>query len=81
MAKIIRLFADSTSRSSPSRVKRALSLCGCACASLLFIFGLPFALIGFGSLFVVLRVFRKLTGEYPFSFTLRLGDPAEFPSD
>ncbi len=80
MAKIIQLFGESREKSKPWDVRRALKTCLFMPAAFLFVFSLPFAAIGLGSIYLASRLIYRITGEYPVNVSFRLGEFADCDS-
>jgi hypothetical protein len=77
MANIISLSHERASISRLFGVRRALMLCVSFPIYLLLAACLPVVIVGGLIIYLAYRSIHALTGGYPFSFTLRLGEHAE----
>ena len=74
MAKIISLSREYTDNSRLFGVKRVLMHCMSFPLYLLLAVSLPLAIFGGAIIYFAFRLIYFLTGNYPFSLTLRLGE-------
>jgi hypothetical protein len=74
MAKIIHLSDVRTDKSTLFGVKRALTTCACSPLYLVLAALLPVAIIVCGLIYLPFACIHRITGSYPFSMCLLIGD-------